>query len=443
MRTQAASLGALVVAVGALLTLGRVNRRVMPLIDRRFFREAYSADRILIELGREVRDLAARPEELLPTVTGRIARALHPRYVAAYLSAEMLDELHLEASPGVEDPVDSPDRFVRVTARHEPGTPPPPALLPEPASAEEGLRVPIVEGERQMGALLLGDKLSEEPYSGRDRELLRAVAEQAGAALERARLIRRVADQEKLSRELEIAEAVQARLLPQQPPPLTHLRCAGFCRPARGVGGDYYDFLELTPGLLGLALGDISGKGISAALLMANLQALLRGRAPMHGREVERVAADINRLLLDSTETNRYATFFYGVFDDDASSLRYVNAGHNPPLILREAGGGRPPETIALKATGMVVGLMEGQEYGREELLLRPGDLLLVFSDGVTEAQGVDEEEFGEHRLIDLAAAHMSRDVEKIRGRIVDELGRFVGEYPQHDDMTLIVAKVV
>jgi sigma-B regulation protein RsbU (phosphoserine phosphatase) len=390
-----------------------------------------------------VRDLATRPEELLPTITTRISQSLHPRHVAAYLPAELISELHLDPALSKEDAGNDAARLLRVAARHEPGSPlPPPVLRERPETADDELVVPIGP-DGQMGRLVLGSKLSEEPYSGRDRELLHAVAEQTGAALEHARLIRQVADQEKLQRELEIAQSVQAKLMPQQPPPLGHLRCAGFCRPARGVGGDYYDFLELEPGLLGLALGDISGKGISAALLMANLQALLRGRAPMHGREVERVAADINRLLLDSTEANRYATFFYAVFDDSTRVLRYVNAGHNPPLILRGTGGENAPDPIALEATGMVVGLLEGQEYAGAEVQLRPGDLLLVFSDGVTEAQGADEEEFGERRFVEVASAHAGRDVEEIGRRIVDELTRFAGNHPQHDDQTLIVAKVV
>src|SRR5262249_21751182 len=200
------------------------------------------------------------------------------------------------------------------------------------------LLLPLAVSGKVLGFISLGPKKSEEPYSGSDVRLLKSVAAQTGLALENANLMRAIADEvaqrERLNREVEIAREVQERLFPQKLPEIHGLDYAGHCRPALGVGGDYYDFLGLPEGHLGVAIGDVSGKGIAAALMMASLQASLRGEATRARENLGAAIANITRLVYEASSENRYATFFYGQYDPATRRFDYVNAGHNPPMLF-------------------------------------------------------------------------------------------------------------
>jgi len=307
------------------------------------------------------------------------------------------------------------------------------------------LIVPLTTTDRVTGFFSLGEKLSEEPYSREDKELLQNVADQTAIALENARLFGQVLEQQKLQRELEIAQTVQQQLFPQTLPPLATLDYVGSCQPARGVGGDYYDFLSLTPEQLGLALGDISGKGIAAALLMASLQALLRSHAAIRGHDVSGLISDVNRLLYGSTDSSKYATFFYGLYEDQNRTLTYVNAGHNPPMLFRRPrpdAASAPVEVLRLEANGTVIGLLPRASYEQGGVKLQTGDVLLIYTDGISEAMNGCDEEFGEERLQQLVADNLQLSAVDLQKLILAEIERFVGGAPQHDDMTLVVAKV-
>jgi len=238
-------------------------------------------------------------------------------------------------------------------------------------------------------------------------------------------------------REVEEAGRTQARLMPQSLPPMRTLDYAGICRPARGVGGDYYDFLPLGEGRLAIALGDVSGKGLFAGLLVAALQARVQGMATVHGDAPALLVGEANRTMHSSVESNRYATLFYSCYDEATRRLSYVNAGHTPPLLLR--GG----EVQRLEPNGTVVGLLAEAEYAERAVTLHRGDILLVFSDGVTEALNGIQEEFGEPRLLAAARAAAELPAERLRDAILAELDRFVGGAPPHDDVSLVVAKAV
>ncbi len=464
---------ALVLAVG----LRNVNRRVMPHIDRRFFRDAYDARQILSELGGAVRQLAAQPERLLQTVADQVHASLHPDRVAIFLRAgqgpaeELSCCLHtlgigavddevslvglaavpaawplaewLERSVGrVPDVIDlSPAGRKRLRGAPSPR----PGELPEERRLLEALNaslvVPLVTSRRALGVMVLGEKLSEEPYSREDTDLLLAVAGQVAVALDYGELIGEATERERLRREIEIAKEVQEKLFPQTVPPLATLRYVGVCRPAQVVGGDYYDFLPLAPGRVGLVAADVSGKGISAALLMASLQGALRGLAPLRADDMPALVAEINSLICASAAEGKFASLFYGVYDDATRTLSYVNAGHNPPIVVRHTEDGGH-ETLALQPSGMVVGLFANQRYERRTVELRPGDLLVVYTDGVTEAADHEREPFGEERLAELVAAHHELDVSELCETIYAEVARFTGNAPAADDMTLIVAKV-
>jgi sigma-B regulation protein RsbU (phosphoserine phosphatase) len=451
------------VAVALVFGLTRVTGRILPWIDRRFFREAYDAREVLVDLSRAVRRLGSKPDELLFTVTHQVVESLHPSFAAMYLSDQPWPQL--QPVPDAPPAGEGDDRWlVFASFRPGDGTAPPPAVSlealqqllasgeayaipvaegPSPAEAVESCRllVPLQGNGKLLGFLALGDKLSEEPYSPEDRELLMSVTEQAATALENVQLFSQLADQEKLQREVEIAKEVQAQLFPKVLPKLATLAYLGSCRQARAVGGDYYDFLALAPGRVGIALGDIAGKGISAALLMATLQALLRSHAPLRGDDLASLVSTINRLLYESTDSARYATFFYGVYEDSTRRLTYVNAGHVPPVLVRANGGA--PRVERLTTGGLVIGLMPDPAYESATVELRPGDTLLIFSDGVSEAESTNGDMYGDERSGLLAAASPELSAQQLHDRLLEEVFAFATGMPQADDTTLIVARAL
>ena len=245
----------------------------------------------------------------------------------------------------------------------------------------------------------------------------------------------RLEAERRAARELEIAKEVQARLFPQRLPSIPSLDYAGLCIQARSVGGDYYDFLELASGHLGLVLGDIAGKGIAASLLMANLQANLRSQCAIATEDPQRFLNSVNRLLFENTSENAYATLFFADFDPRSGSLRYANCGHLPAIVLRANG------TIErLEATCTVVGLFEHLPCAIMESHLGTSDILVVYTDGVTESFNECEEEFGEAHLIDALIRHQSLPAGELAAAMVAEVQQFSAG-TQFDDITLIVAK--
>jgi sigma-B regulation protein RsbU (phosphoserine phosphatase) len=318
------------------------------------------------------------------------------------------------------------------------------------------LLVPLPGRNRLLGMMTLGPKRSEEPYSRTDRQLLQSVASQTGLALENAELLQNltaeITQRERISSEIEIARDVQQRLFPQSYPEIAGLDLAGHCRPAQAVGGDYYDlFATVSSGSngeesrLGLAIGDISGKGISASLLMASLRAGLRIVARMDttpaGRDLTQMMRQVNRLVFESSASNRYATFFFGELDPQTRLLTFVNAGHNPPLLLRGS------EAIPLPPTGMVIGLLEDAGFGQTTIQLQPGDVLLAYTDGISEAMNAAEEEWGEEAMLQAAKTLVNDpgcawSAESLVDCLFREADRFTAGAPQHDDMTVVVCVV-
>jgi len=255
------------------------------------------------------------------------------------------------------------------------------------------------------------------------------VAELKGA-LERERR----AAAERLERDVRIAQEVQARLFPQRPPRSAAVDLHGLCRPARGVAGDYYDFLDLGTGRLGLAVGDVAGKGISAALLMASLQGALRSHAALSpdGEPVEAVRV-INAQLHARTDSRRFATFFWGVFDSRSRTLRYVNAGHNPPMLLEPDGA-----LERLRTGGPPLGVFSEASYRQGAVEIRPGATLLVFSDGITEAPDPDGEEFGDARLERAFRDAAPGGAASICDAVLASVFEFQAGVPPEDDMTVV-----
>jgi serine phosphatase RsbU (regulator of sigma subunit) len=260
-------------------------------------------------------------------------------------------------------------------------------------------------------------------------EMTQAVEAQRRAAAAKVESERRAAH------ELEIAKQVQARLFPQTFPPLRTLDYAGVCLQARQVGGDYYDFLHLGEERIALVLGDISGKGIAGALLMANLQANLRSQRILARDDPQRLLRSVNQLFYDNTGDSSYATLFFAEYDDRVQHVRYVNCGHLCGLLLR---GDDTLERLASTCT--VLGLFKEWDCTIGECQLRCGDSVALYTDGVTESFNAAGEEFGEQRLTEALRRHRELSAQDLLGAIVDEIRQFSpGE--QYDDITLIVAK--
>jgi phosphoserine phosphatase RsbU/P len=252
---------------------------------------------------------------------------------------------------------------------------------------------------------------------------------------QRRALSEKMETERRAEQEMEIAKQVQARLFPQTLPPLKTLEYAGICIQARQVGGDYYDFLDLGRERLGLVVGDISGKGIAAALLMANLQANLRSQCATALSHPERFLQSVNLRFFENSMDSAYATLFFAEYDDRTQRLRYANCGHLCALLLR-----RDHTIERLDSTCTVLGMFKEWNCSIGKCRLRSGDTLMLYTDGITESLNGDGDEFGEHKLIDALRRHREASPQSLVASVVDEVQRF-SPHEQHDDITVIVAK--
>jgi sigma-B regulation protein RsbU (phosphoserine phosphatase) len=306
--------------------------------------------------------------------------------------------------------------------------------------------VPLRTRSEILGVLLLGERPQRAGFSAHEKQVLRACADQFALMIENARLTDRVVEQETLRRDIALAADVQRRLLPDAPPRAESVDFAAASVPARRIGGDYYDFVEVADGRMGIAIADVSGKGVAAALIMSIVQASLRIISSEGDVPPPRLVARLNEFVYRSTPSSKYVTFFYAQLDESRRQLRYVNAGHNAPYLFR--AGGRSAAHAAsgeieqLSVGGTVVGMFPEMGYEEATVELRPGDVLLAFTDGVPEAHNPGEEEFSEERLQQLLrqTAHLPAD--EISARISAEMKDWIRDAEQYDDLTFIVMKV-
>jgi serine phosphatase RsbU (regulator of sigma subunit)/predicted enzyme related to lactoylglutathione lyase len=254
---------------------------------------------------------------------------------------------------------------------------------------------------------------------------------------QRHALYQKLEAERRTTQELEIAKEVQARLFPQKLPPVSTLQYSGTCLQARQVGGDYYDFLDLGEERLGLVIGDIAGKGIAAALLMANLQANLRSQSSIALDQPQRFLRAVNQLFYENTTDGAFATLFFAEYDSSLGRLRYASCGHLPALLLRSDGS-----LERLEATGTPLGLFRKWDCAVCERQLSPGDTLALYTDGITESFDEAREEFGEERLVDALLRHREKSSQGLLEAIVEEVRRH-SPNEQHDDITMIVARCV
>jgi len=305
--------------------------------------------------------------------------------------------------------------------------------------------VQIRQKHELVGLISFGARRRGFEYSGADRELLMSIAAQLALVIENARLTERMVAQERIRRELALAAEVQQRLLPSHPPQLVAIDVAGFCEPARGVGGDYYDFITFDNHQLGLAIADVAGKGMPAALLMSTVQATLRSLTVKNGshvpadQELSSIVTKLNRLLFNTTNGEHYVTFFYATFDETTQRLTYVNAGHNPPLYLQARAGS---EFQQLTSGGLVAGAFEFAAYEQDTVQMKPNDLLFLYTDGLSEALNRDGEEFGAGRIMETLKSIATLSVDQIRDEVVHRVKDWCSGMSLYDDLTFVVMKV-
>lgn len=293
------------------------------------------------------------------------------------------------------------------------------------------LAVPLELKGRLIGIMNLFNKKAGD-FTSDDARLVAIIASQCAQVIENARLYSEELKLQRLQEDLRHANAIQQMLLPGEPPEVPGLELAGVSHPARDVGGDYFDFIDLGNGRWGIAVGDVSGKGMPAALLMANLQASLRGFAHTSTSPAECVDA-VNKLLEGSANETAFITLFYCVYDSAARTLTYCNAGHNPPYRVLTDGS-----ITTLETGGLICGSFSWSTYEEETISLTDDERLLIFTDGVTEAANISDEQFDEERLIESLAKYRAASAGDLIESVLGDVLRFQGDAPVGDDITLV-----
>jgi len=495
----------IVVAALTIVLLRAVNRRAMVAIDRRFFRESYNAQLILTELSKAVRSFSTT-ERLVEVAATKIREALHPVNVTVFVEEDATGNLRSALSlrnrsgvtrgggpsPTLLLPRDgwAVERMGRPPGSNTIEIQRSDELTDSPTNAAVKahdrefsvlrrirtlLLVPIESNGHLYGIISLGRRLGDLAYSNEDKQMLLAVAAQMATLIENLTLIARLAEEQGIKRELEFAAEVQRRMFPAGGLEDASLEVYGACIPARGVGGDYYDYFVTEGGQIGIAIADVAGKGIAAALLMSTVQAMLRSQLISGVTLLTDLVSAMSRLLWQSTSDSGYASFFFCEFDKETRRLTYVNAGHNPPMVVRGvavvAAGGRGslprqlpqrsrksaitgetrmasgvaqvevPITL-LTTGGPIIGTFLDGAYEQATIQMESGDFLVAYTDGVTEALNPADAEFGEERLRSILVESTHLTARELTERIMASVKDWQRDAAQHDDITLVVAKV-
>jgi sigma-B regulation protein RsbU (phosphoserine phosphatase) len=297
------------------------------------------------------------------------------------------------------------------------------------------LAVPLGVGVKVFGIIYADSPIAESRFTEDHLKVLTTLASVAAIRVENARLLEEQIERERLEQELQLASEIQQRFQPTTSPVVPGYEMQGISFPCYEIGGDYYDFIKREDGRLIVTLGDVSGKGTAAALLMSSLHAAVHAQAASHNSLVETISA-VNNYLADNTPTNRFVTLFYAELDPQTGSLAFINAGHNPPLIVHAAG-----TTENLASGGLPLGIRPNAEYKEGRTQLQPSDVLVIYSDGVSEAVSPQGEEFGTSRLYDVVSRNLEASAAGIRDRIEAALTKWAQGTPAADDITLVIVK--
>ncbi len=309
-------------------------------------------------------------------------------------------------------------------------------FLAEFSDLQIELIVPMQMQGQTKGLIILGKRINEAEYSPEDIEFIFSVGSLAIVSIENRRLFKEALEKQRMEEELEIARDIQRNLLPGRIPLYSNFDIAALNLSSRQVGGDYYDIIPLDDDSFCIAIADVSGKGVPAALLMANLQAFLKIICK-HGMQLDEATALINDLITENTSDGKFITFFWGVLDNSSRTINYINAGHNPPLLIRD-GKIRKFET-----GGIILGVLKTfTPYISESVQLQKDDVLILFTDGVSEAKNIKDDEFSDERLEELVLHFYEKNAEDIVSSIKREVQEFSTGAIQSDDITLLVIKV-
>ncbi len=342
-------------------------------------------------------------------------------YMPFHLDTQITGWMLKNKKPLIIEDLDSDDRFRTLESEDNP--------------IKTLLSVPLILKGRIIGSLNVFNKHGGIKFSETDKRLLCIISTQSAQVIENARLYEEEQSLMRMQEEMKIAYNIQMGLLPKDAPMIEGYDVAGRSMPAKSVGGDYFDLIRLCDGRLFFCLGDISGKGMPAALLMSNMLATLRGQN-LDLTSPGPILNHSNEHMFRNTDPERFSTLFLGVLDPGSSELIYSNAGHNLPFIVRGSG---PVER--LETGNLVLGAIEDVTYTEDLVKLDKGDTLVVFSDGISEAINPDEEEFGEDLLPEIISANRDASAMSLIDTIIDEVIRFAGKAPQRDDMTMVIIK--
>lgn len=297
------------------------------------------------------------------------------------------------------------------------------------------LAVPLGVGEKVFGIIYADSPIAEGRFTEDHLKVLTTLASVAAIRVENARLIEEQIDRERLEQELQLASEIQQRFQPTQAPNVPGYELQGISFPCYEIGGDYYDFIERADGRMIVTLGDVSGKGTAAALLMSSLHAAVHAQASSHSSLADTISA-VNKYLAENIPSNRFITLFYAELDPATGAVSFINAGHNPPLIVHAAG-----TTENLSAGGLPLGIRYDADYSEGRTQLHPSDVLVIYSDGVSEAVNPQGEEFGTERLYQVVSNNLKASAAGIRDRIEAALTKWAQGTPAADDITLVIVK--
>lgn len=415
-----------------------LRSRLQSVVDRTFYRERVSYRRFLADFARSLRT-AVSLDDILAQLVERVSQTMHIAHASGLLRSEPRGDYRLVEGRGLPEGAE-----IRLEGDHP--------LIARLAQGEmvdieavQGplarwgivLAVPLIAQEKLIGLLALGPKLSAEVYTSWDRELLSALFDRAATAIAIGQLVGQIRARERVDEELKMAQGIQTSFLPEVCPRLPGFDVAAYWRAAREVGGDFYDFILLPDGRMGLVIADVSDKGVPAALFMALCRALIRASAvgsPTPGEALRRA----NELILADASSGMFVTALYGILDPIGRKLAYVSAGHNPPILSR-----RDDRVSLLRARGIALGVIGDVELEEREVELAEGDVVVFYTDGVTDAINEAEEEFGQARLAELVVEKRDLTAQGLIEGINEEVTAFIGGEPQFDDFTLVVLKCV
>ena len=416
-----------------------VRKRVQNIVDRRFFRRKEDLPRALRTLHAETAEIT-NLHALLNIVAENVVKVLKVRNAVIFRKSLREQTFMAEVEVGLHDRIEPTAllkdlRFARSTPLLASAGVAfrAPVQLPEferlaVKQLGTALIVPIERAEETIGFMSIGRKLSDQEFEPDEVEFLAGAAEQTASAIYNLAL-------RKQAQEYDEAREIQERLLPKQIPQMPGLEISGGWRPARIVGGDYFDVLKLSEGKLSLCIGDVSGKGMPAALLMSNLQAVVKALATDDTPPAE-LMAKANRVMWRNTTEDKFITLFYALVDAERRTLQFTNAGHNAPVLTRRDGN-----QVRLEEGGLIVGAFQDSTYGQGQIELQPGDRLVMFTDGITEAANGEEEEFGDRRLVEACLRGRQLSAEALHHSLFDLVAEFCGgEF--EDDATVVVVAV-